>query len=211
MRHFIAARRMVDVTNCRTLVSLQALISMILFLMSTARLATAHTYVGVAVASAVRLGLHSKKSANENFDDLERDLRKRIFWTIVKLDIYSGSVLGLPALINLQEIDQTRPIEASNHTLSYSPGAPSKPTREATRLAASGKHLEMLLIIAEAIRMLYPVKLTKPNDEGGRRTFFVSNTKIVKVEQQIKEWRESLSDLLRDEDDSHMLTGYVRI
>lgn len=99
---------MLDLEHCRDIHTLQTLVCLILFLISTARLATAHTLIGLAVAAAMRMGLHSQASC-DGLCELERYIQRRTFWTIVMLDIYSGTVLGLPGMIKLDYVDQPKP------------------------------------------------------------------------------------------------------
>ena len=77
---------MVDVTDCRDLTSLQTIVFMILFLQCSARLATCYSFVGVALRSALRMGLH--RSFRDSFGPIESEVRKRLFWTIKKMDVF---------------------------------------------------------------------------------------------------------------------------
>lgn len=67
---------------------------MVLFLQSSAKLSTCYSYVGIALRSALRLGLHRNVVAD--FNPIERELRKRIFWVVRKMDVYVSTLLGLP-------------------------------------------------------------------------------------------------------------------
>jgi hypothetical protein len=91
-KYFRAARKLIDVTDCRDLTSLQTIIFMIQFLQSSAKLSTCYAYIGVALRSALRMGLH--RSFNSNFDTIESETRKRIFWVIRRMDSYG--ILPMP-------------------------------------------------------------------------------------------------------------------
>lgn len=108
IHYFIAARRMVDLDQCRNILGLQTLLCFILFLMSTARLATAHTFVGLAVSASMRMGLHTQASCG-GLSEFEKDNRRRVFWAVVNLEMYCSEVLGLPGVINLDYVDQPKP------------------------------------------------------------------------------------------------------
>ncbi|EXJ76596.1 uncharacterized protein A1O5_01104 [Cladophialophora psammophila CBS 110553] len=194
MRHFIAARRMVDLDRCRDIPTLQTLLCLILFLISTARLATAHTFIGLAVAAAMRMGLHSQASC-DGLSDLEKDVRRRTFWTIVKLDIYSGTVLGLPGMIKLDYVDQPKP---SGHIRDYANeergGFASPSTRR--MFAASAQYLGVLLIMSKVVQKLYPKTDTEAHQEGETKKIYVSNATILEIENDFKAWRDGLSDSL---------------
>lgn len=77
-----------DVTNCRDLISLQALLFMIMFLQASAKLSTCFSHIGIALRSAVRMGLH--RSVPNQFSPIEQETRKRTFWTIKNMDVYVG-------------------------------------------------------------------------------------------------------------------------
>jgi hypothetical protein len=207
MRHFIAARQMIDVTRCHDLVALQTILIFALFLMSTARLATAHTYVALAAAAAMRMGLHSQTTYG-NFSENDNKARRRLFWTIVKLDIYTGTVLGLPSLVNLSHVDQVRP---SSHIGDYLP-ALSEVTpltrNKARMLAASGQYRELLLIIAEMVQRLYPKTEHEAKQVRRSRRMLISSAVISEVERQFKAWRDNLPGALgvTEEVDSPALT-----
>ena len=200
MRHFIAARQMIDVTNCRDLQSLQVLICFILFLMSTARLVTSHTYTGLALTSAIRLGLHSQGPVNDDFTQDEQDERRRVFETIVKMEIYTSSVLGLPTLTDLPKLEPGL-VRDIGLELQSSRREETNSVHESLSIAAGAKHLEVLLIIAKAINILYPDRGGPTrNDEGKesyRPTFLIRISEIVDIERAFKQWRESLPESLK--------------
>ncbi|OAP61627.1 hypothetical protein AYL99_03830 [Fonsecaea erecta] len=207
MRHFIAARRMVDLDRCRDISTLQTLLCFVLFLMSTARLATAHTFIGLAVAAAMRMGLHSQASC-EGLSDLEKDIRRRTFWTIVKLDIYSGTVLGLPGMIKLDYVDQPKP---SGHINDYadedSGGFASLSTRR--MFAASAQYLDVLLIMSKVVQKLYPKTDSEAHREGEPKKIYVSNATILEIENEFKAWRDGLSDSLGLDDEDNNASSIV--
>src|SRR5437762_5199435 len=103
---------MIDVTDCRDLVSLQAVLFMVLFLQSSANLSTCYSYIGVALRSSLRLGLH--RSISNSFNPIERETRKRVFWIVRKMDTYVGALLGLPKTLSDDDIDQVFPLEVDD-------------------------------------------------------------------------------------------------
>ncbi|ETN44570.1 uncharacterized protein HMPREF1541_10240 [Cyphellophora europaea CBS 101466] len=190
MRHFIAARQMIDVTRCHDLVALQTILIFALFLMSTARLATAHTYVALAAAAAMRMGMHSQTTYG-NFLPRENEARRALFWTIVKLDVYTGTVLGLPGLVNLSHVDQVRPSGSIKDYQSADP-ASSASRNKMRMLAASAQYRELLLIIAEMVQRLYPKTEHEAKQVRRSKKMLISNTVITDVERQFKAWRDNL-------------------
>lgn len=82
---------------------------MVLFLLSSAKLSTCYSYVGIALRSSLRLGLHRKVATD--FNPIERELRKQIFWVVRKMDVYVSTILGLPQMLSDDDIDQEYPME----------------------------------------------------------------------------------------------------
>src|SRR5437016_4107865 len=96
-----------DIADCRDLRQLQAIVFMIIFLQSSAKLSVCYAYIGVALRSALRMGLH--RCFRDNFNPIELETRKRLFWVIRKLDTYVGALLGLPHSLEDDQIDQEFP------------------------------------------------------------------------------------------------------
>ncbi|EXJ91841.1 hypothetical protein A1O3_00391 [Capronia epimyces CBS 606.96] len=207
MRHVIAARRMVNLDHCRDLLCLQTLLCFILFLMSTARLATAHTFIGLAVAASMRMGLHSRASC-DGLSELEKDVRRRVFWTIVKLDIYSGTVLGLPGMINLDYVDQPKPSGLVRDYEDESHGGFASVTTRRV-FAASAQYLDVLLIMAKVTQKLYPKTDEEAHRANGSTKMYVSNAVISEIEGDFKAWRERLSSALGTPDENDSLSSCV--
>jgi hypothetical protein len=79
----------------------------------------------------------------------------RTYWTIVKLDIYSGTVLGLPGMINFDYLDQLTPSgDIYNYADESSPCSDSLTTQR--MFAASVQYLRLLLIMGKVVQKLYP-------------------------------------------------------
>lgn len=209
MRHFIAARNMVDINRCRNLVSLQVLICFVLFLVSTARIATSHTYVGLCVTSAMRLGLSSYAAHSDDMPESERDVRRRVFCTIMKLDIYTALVLGLPTLTNLQEISEAGLTKGADNVFQlafqHSPEAIS-----AISAAASAKHLELLLIIERSVKRVHPQSGAAMGGDDGRRVLLINCSEVIEAQREFKQWRETLHDFFHPEDKESILTKYAK-
>src|SRR5258707_1250664 len=96
---------MIEMTDIRDLYSIQAVLLMTIFLQSSARMSTCYSYVGIALSAAVRMGLH-RALPQARFDPVEREVRRRIFWTVWKMDTYVSALLGLPKGISEEDIDQ---------------------------------------------------------------------------------------------------------
>lgn len=201
MRYFIAARSMLDIAHLRTIVSLQAIISLILFLVSTARMASAHAFLGAACAAAMRQGLHFRSTHEADLPDEERRVRRRVFWAIMNLDMYITSILGLPPFMDLSAVDPAidLTIEAALREGNTNAGVPSP---AGVALMASAKHIELLRVVFKAQRTLFPKPVDPPDAALRNGKIQVSVRKLEKVEAQFRKWAMSLTEILSHPDDS---------
>ncbi|KAI1371804.1 hypothetical protein F4677DRAFT_449982 [Hypoxylon crocopeplum] len=93
--HFHVGLATLKPMQANDLTSFQAILCAIVFLISTSRIISAHSLIGTACSSALRLGLHSA-GRDSNTPAEERKLRIRLFATIMKLDLFVSLVLDLP-------------------------------------------------------------------------------------------------------------------
>ncbi|KAK2757097.1 hypothetical protein FQN54_005066 [Arachnomyces sp. PD_36] len=198
VQYFKAGRQLLDVTDCRDLTSLQALCFMILFLQSSAKLSTCYSYVGIALRAALRLGLH--RSVTANFNPLEIEMRKRMFWVVRKMDIYVSTLLGLPQLLSEDDIDQEFPLAIDDECVG--PGGISPmPPGSTSLMAGANAHGELLNILVKVVKYIYPVKHVKlgPNSD---HTYVVSHSKIREIERDLQTWMEALPSALKPGEES---------
>ena len=186
---------MLDIADCRDLTSLQALIYMILFLQSSAKLSTCYAYLGIAIRSALRLGLH--RSFDDNFTPIEAEVRKRTFWVIRKMDIYVGAMLGLPQTLSDDDIDQDLPTEVEDENITQTEIIPV-PEGSTTVIQGSNAHTRLVKVMSKIVRIVYPIKT--PQQQGHLSRYTVSIPKIRELEKGLQEWKEQLPMGLRPSD-----------
>ena len=180
---------MLDITDCRDIASLQAVVFMIMFLQSSAKLATCYSYIGVALRSAIRMGLH--RSISRDFNPVEQELRCRIFHTIRKMDIYVGAILGLPKMLHDDDIDQEMPQEVEDEFITFTKILPMPPSR-VSMIAASNAHARLLHILEKVVKYVYPIKGLKNVNHKSNQTYMVSHAKIQELERDLQDWMENL-------------------
>jgi hypothetical protein len=192
-KYFRASRQLLDIADCRDLTSLQAIVFMIQFLQSSAKLSTCYAYIGVALRSAIRMGLH--RSFNINFSPIEAETRKRLFWVIRRMDTYVGAMLGLPFFLEDDDIDQDFPTEVDDEYITET-GIRPMPKGEISVMAASNAHTKIVQILSKVCKNVYPTKGTK---SGGKYsvTYSVSYAKIREIEQNLQQWLDELPMALR--------------
>jgi Fungal specific transcription factor domain len=192
-QYFRAGRHLLDITDCRDLITLQAICFMVLFLQSTAKLSTCYSYVGIALRAALRLGLHRNVAAN--FDPVESELRKRIFWTVRKMDIYVSSLLGLPQMVNKKDIDQEYPLDIDDEFITPT-GILAMPSNRMSFMAGANAHSSLTDVIIKVVKYIYPVKLAKHQSKADH-TYMISHAKIREIERDLQVWLENLPPTLR--------------
>jgi hypothetical protein len=193
LKYFKASRQLLDITDCRDLTSLQAIIFMIQFLQSSAKLSTCYAYIGVALRSALRMGLH--RSFNANFNPIEAETRKRIFWVIRRMDTYVGAMLGLPRFLDDEDIDQEWPIEVDDEYITETEILPM-PNGSISVMAAFNAHTRLVQILNKICKYVYPIKGTQTGAKDSV-TYSVGYSKIREIEQDLARWLEELPVALK--------------
>lgn len=192
-KYFRASRQLLDIADCRDMSSLQAIVFMIQFLQSSAKLSTCYAYIGIALRAAIRMGLH--RSFNINFSPIEAELRKRLFWVIRRMDTYVGAMLGLPHFLEDEDVDQDYPTAVDDEYITDSEIRPM-PEGKISVMAASNAHAKIVQILSKICKHVYPTKGTRT---GGKYsvTYSVSYSKIREIEQNMQQWLDDLPMALK--------------
>ena len=191
--HFKTARHLMDIADCRDLMSIQAVMFMILFLQSSAKLSQCYAYVGVALRSALRMGLHRNHAGK--FDPLEAETRKRVFWTVRKLDIYVGAMLGLPQTLSDEDIDQEFPLEVDDEYITKD-GIEPMPEGQVPIMTAFNAHTRLVQLLSKVVRYVYPIKVQDKQGGNADRSYSVPFSAIRELESDLENWKNSLPPVL---------------
>jgi hypothetical protein len=100
-KHFLYGQDSLDL-QCRDLLSLQVVLAAIAFLTCTSRIALAHSLIGLACSSALKLGLHSGSSVGDSVVD---EARAKALASVLDSDIYTSLLLGLPPFLRIGDIN----------------------------------------------------------------------------------------------------------
>ena len=92
-----------------TIQSLQAAISVQLFLVSMLRLNAAGRLGGLVIRMALQLGLHRCPARFPSFSPLEKEHRQRIFWSLYTIDHFICQSMGLPLSLHDDDVDVCYP------------------------------------------------------------------------------------------------------
>ncbi|KAH1646709.1 hypothetical protein KXX16_000407 [Aspergillus fumigatus] len=175
-QYFKAGRQLLDITDCRDLTSLQAVCFMVLFLQSSAK-----------------LSLH--RSVAADFNPIERELRKRIFWVVRKMDVYVSTLLGLPQMLSDDDIDQEYPMDVDGQFITKD-GILPMPSDYTPLMAGANAHTRLSNIILKVVKYIYPVKNALHPSKSDMR-YMVSHSKIREIERDLQTWMEELPAALR--------------
>ncbi|KAK6510341.1 hypothetical protein TWF506_009457 [Arthrobotrys conoides] len=197
-KYFAAGRKLTDITDCRDVTSLQGVLLMIIFLQSSAKLATCYSYIGIAVSASFRLGLHRKIPFP---DPVEAEVRKRIFCTIQKMDISISALIGLPRMVHDEDIDQEYPTEVDDQHITKD-GITAGALGEPNSTSAANAHTRLVQILGKVIKKIYPIKGLQPSTYGKRAGYMISYAVVRGIEQDLAKWQEELPPYLRRGDDS---------
>jgi hypothetical protein len=166
---------------------------MIQFLQSSAKLSACYAYIGVALRSALRMGLH--RSFNANFNSIEAETRKRIFWVIRRMDSYVGAMLGLPRFLEDEDIDQDWPAEVDDDYITEA-GILSMPEGSVSVMVAFNAHTRIVQVLSKICKYVYPIKGPHTGDKDSV-TYTVAYSKIRELEQDLAQWLDELPSSLR--------------
>jgi Fungal specific transcription factor domain len=170
---------------------------MILFLQSTAKLETCYSHIGIALRACCRLGLH--RNIKNDFDPIEQEERKRIFWIIRKMDTYVGAILGLPQMLSAEDVDQDLPLELDDEYITAKGILPMPPDRFPL-IRASNAHTSLITILRKVVKFIYPIKGFEGAKPG--EPYSVSHSRIRDIEQDLQKWMDDLPMELRPSDDA---------
>ncbi|EAS32699.1 C6 transcription factor [Coccidioides immitis RS] len=190
-QYFKAGRLLLDITECRDLTSLQAICFMILFLQASANISTCYSYIGIALRASLRLGLH--RSVSANFNPVELESRKRVFWVVRSMDIHVSTILGLPWMLSEDDIDQDPPLGIEDEYITPE-GILPVPPGSASLMAGVNAHIRLAQILLKVTKYIYPVKAA---NLGSSHTYMVSHSKIREIERDLQDWKDDLPESLK--------------
>lgn len=164
---------------------------MIAFLQCSAKLSQCYSYVGVALRSALRMGLHrSNRSFNRTFNPIEAETRKRVFWTVRKMDIYVGAMLGLPQTLSEEDIDQDLPLELDDEYITEE-GILPMPEGTTTLTTFFNAHTRLVELLIKIVRNVYPIR-AKDAQSNMDRSYTVPFSVIRDIENDLENWKSNL-------------------
>ncbi|ETS86285.1 hypothetical protein PFICI_00113 [Pestalotiopsis fici W106-1] len=201
-RHYLG-----DITETSDIVTLQALAFIIQFLQATGNLNGCHTFVGIALRSALRMGLH-RHFPHTSKAPIVDETRRRVFHTIRQMDIYLSTTLGLPLPLQEKDIDQAWPTEVDDEYITEN-SIRKPPHSRPSFLEASNAHARLMRILAQVVDHLYPP--TGADRESEDMTYMISVAKIREIEEDLHSWHESLSPIWRPGPEENLEIARIKV
>ncbi|KLU87619.1 hypothetical protein MAPG_06616 [Magnaporthiopsis poae ATCC 64411] len=181
-----------DITDCHDLVSLQALYFMILYLQATSNLSGCYALLGIALRSAVRMGLH-RHLPHVQFTPLEDEMRRRVFYAIRQLDLYVSAMLGFPVLLKVSDIDQRLPTEVDDEFITKDAIIPPPPGTPAF-FQATNAHVRLMDLLDRVVQEVYPLRGIegRAGKDDQAASFTIRYSTIKTIEAELQQWYEQL-------------------
>ncbi|CZT11858.1 related to transcription factor, SIN3 binding [Rhynchosporium agropyri] len=111
-RHYLnlVQSRMHSLISASTLINTQAILLLQLYQHNCTERNSAFMLLGCASRMAMALGMH-REGTSGGFDDMEREVRKRVWWTAYMFEQNQCAILGRPCAIDDSEVNVTFPDE----------------------------------------------------------------------------------------------------
>lgn len=206
--YFLEARKLIDITNVGDISQIQTIVMMIMYLQCLARLSTCYLYIGIAMRSALKEGLHRNllifQSLKRRLDPIEIDTRKRLFFTIYKMDIYINSLLGLPRSVHEDEFDQEMPEELDDENITRDALNYDAQNGRISSSACANHHTKLMMVMSHVVRDLYPIKVRGLSEKKNRLGV---HERVTKLEMELKTWLTNLPAELKPSDPSDDNSG----
>ncbi|CAJ2506841.1 Uu.00g080270.m01.CDS01 [Anthostomella pinea] len=195
LKYYSSARSLLqDITECRDLASLQALLFMILFIQSISNLSTCYGFVGIALRSALRMGLH-RHFPHVPMNPIESETRRRVFYICRQMDTYVSALLGFPLLLNDDDIDQPLPTPVDDQYITKT-GISAPPPGTPSFFEAFNAHVKLMDLLSKVVKHIYPLKGMEQNTVEGDgppyASYTISYAKIKEMEDELQQWNEQL-------------------
>jgi hypothetical protein len=172
---------------------------MIIFLQSSAKMSTCHSYISAAMAASLQMGLHRNQPEISN--PIERETRKRIFFTIRSMETYVIALLGLPRLVSDEDIDQEMPLEIDDQYITKD-GVLPMPAGQLSAIAGFNANSKLSEILAKVVTDVYATKRIQKGPAEKPRAYVVDDSKVREVERNLQLWAGNLPMQLRPGADS---------
>ncbi|KIW72945.1 hypothetical protein PV04_01103 [Phialophora macrospora] len=189
LRFFAASRCLIDLSCCADETTLQTIVFLNLFLIETARAGSCYSYLSHTLTLALRMGLH-RSMLTEN-DLIRSEVGKRTFWTIRLFANYLATIVGMPRLLDDDNVDQDLPTEVNDVYITDVKISP-QPAGEVSDVAGMNAYIRLHNILGQVVRHLYPLRGISKSPGKESASYLVSIEKVGAIEDALKAWTENV-------------------
>lgn len=188
IKFFNKARDMINFKEVCDIYSIQALFMLTMFLQCSANLKSCYYYIGIAKRLALRERLH-RRSSLVGPTMIEDESKKRLFWSIYKVDIYLNCILGLPCSIPENNVDQEFPLDIDDEKITSVSSLDgfmkilNDPNHIISSCGMNNEHTKLILIMLGIHEKLYALNL---------QILDVTQLHIQEIEDQLSHWYNCL-------------------
>lgn len=168
-----------------TLATLQCLVLSLIYCISKADYNRLQHYKAIAVGLSHRLGLHQSQK-RFSFGALTIETRKKVFWTLYTLDCFSSALLGLPKLLNEEDIHAEYPSDTDDEYVTERGFQPTLPG-EYTKISSALALFRASRILSRVLDQNYPAASTHE----------LSLQSLTTLETELNEWSDNLPQHLK--------------
>lgn len=155
--------------------SLRALLCMILYTQASSMMSTCYSYICMAVASSLQMGLFTE-TASKDLPVEERSARRKIAAVLYMMDAYVTTALGLPR--TLRDLEPVRALPTM-----------VEPESVHDPMFNTHAHSRLIQILAVTVESNHPVTRPIAQKDG---FYGVEYSKITTTEDQLEQWFEQL-------------------
>ncbi|EEH47151.2 uncharacterized protein PADG_03249 [Paracoccidioides brasiliensis Pb18] len=173
-----------DILAMNNLATMQYQELQTLWFLYTGKRSLAFQMTGSMTRLALELGLH-RHTRRFQFDPLETELRKRVFWVCYMLDNFVCAIYGLPKSFRDQDIDVELPSDVDDDFVNqsgYLLSLPGEPTGMLTFVSL----IKVVRVLSNTLEILYTTT-------DRRQTV----TKIKTIDRLLDQWIHTLPDHLQ--------------
>ncbi|KAJ5833216.1 transcriptional regulator family: Fungal Specific TF [Penicillium riverlandense] len=183
-KFYAKSRQLQNIADSKDITSLQAIVFMNLFLLSSTRISTCYTYLSSCLSIALRMGLHRTLKANQDFVSQEQS--KRLFWALRFLANDVAACCGLPKLLSDEDIDQGLPIEVSDTFIEKNRIDP-QPRDQICYASGANEYIRLYMIRDKVSKFIYETR-TKSTRKANTSTHVINLGFIREIEDDLERW-----------------------
>ncbi|KAL4863387.1 hypothetical protein BDV12DRAFT_177557 [Aspergillus spectabilis] len=191
--YFETCRDLVDLEGCSQLATLQALFYMNMFLLATSSLNSCYTSLVHVQTLVFRMNLHQPHYSND--DVINKELKRRLFWSTRQLLMIVTASTGLPSPIKADTFNIDLPAQLEDTSASRQPESGTElPPVDRPVLNPPGflPYIDLHNILDRVIHEMYPPAAV--GTAQGSKSHFVSNETVTAFGIQLKHWSNSLPE-----------------